>query len=126
MAGVSFIIHKGARILYEDFASMNNDEEELAILKKGREIIDQQPEKSVLALLNVKNTNFSPKVTQTLKEYAKANTPYMKFAAVYGIEGLKEILFKSVMLFTGRKNIAIFKTLEEAKDFLADYNQKNP
>lgn len=126
MAGMSFITHKGVRILYEDFESVSTDEEGLALLKKGREIIDQQPEKSVLALLNVKNTKFSPTVTQALKEYAKLNTPYMKFAALYGIEGLKEILFRSVMLFTGRKNIASFKTLEEAKDFLVAYHLKNP
>jgi hypothetical protein len=121
MAGMSFITHKGVRILYEDFSSVVNEDEALALMKKGREIIDQQPEKSVLALLNVKDTKFNPDVTKALKEYAKLNTPYMKFAAVYGIEGLKEILFKSVIAFTGRKNIAVFKTLEEAKDFLVDY-----
>jgi hypothetical protein len=126
MAGVSFIMHRGVKILYEDFSSVDNENEAFALLKKGREIIDQQSEKSVLALLNVKDTKFSPTVTKALKEYAKANTPYMKFAAVYGIEGLKEILYRSVITFTGRKNIALFKTLEDAKDFLADYNYKNP
>ncbi len=124
MAGVSFITYRGVRILYEDFSSVDNEDEALALLKKGREIIDQQPEKSVLALLNVKDTKFNPKVTNALKEYAKANVPYIKFAAVYGIEGLKEILFRSVITFTGRKNLALFKTLEEAKDFLVDNNYK--
>lgn len=126
MAGMSFITHKGVRILYEDFESVATEEEGLALLKKGREIIDQQPEKSVLALLNVKNTKFSPTVTQALKEYAKANTPYIKMAALYGIDGLKEILYRSVIAFTGRKNLVICKTLEEAKDFLVDYHYKNP
>jgi len=126
MAGMSFITHKGVRILYEDFASVSTDEEGLALLKKGREIIDQQPEKSVLALFNIKNTNFTPTRTKALKEYAKANTPYVKMAVVCGVDGLKEIVYRSIIAFTGRKNLVICKTLEEAKDFLVDYHDKNP
>jgi len=52
----------------------------------------------------------------------KANTPYIKCSAVYGVEGLKEVIFNGILSFTGRKNLVLFKTLEEAKDFLA--NQK--
>jgi len=32
---------------------------------------------------------------------------------------LKEIIFKSVLAFTGRKNLVLCKSLEEAKDVLA-------
>jgi hypothetical protein len=126
MAGVSFITYKGVKILYQDFSSLHSDEEGFALMKIGREIIDQQPEKSVLALFNIKNTNFTPTRTQALKEYTKANTPYIKMAAVCGVDGLKEIIYRSIIAFTGRKNLVIRKTLEEAKDFLVDYHDKNP
>lgn len=72
----------------------------------------------MLALVNVGHANFDMFVTSDLKEFVKSNAPYIKFAAVYGVEGLKEIIFRSVPVFSGRKNIAIFRTLEEAKDFL--------
>ncbi|MGB5218092.1 MAG: hypothetical protein WBN66_07320 [Smithella sp.] len=64
MAGISFITHKGVKILYED-------------------------------------------------------APYIKCAAVYGVDGLKEVVFKSVLAFTGRNNLVLCKTLEEGKDYLA-------
>lgn len=72
----------------------------------------------MLALVNVKDAKFDTSVTSALKEFVKANKPYIKFAAVFGVEGLKEIIFKSVLTFSGRKNIAVFNTLEEANDHL--------
>jgi hypothetical protein len=35
------------------------------------------------------------------------------------VEGLKEVIYRGILAFTGRKNIVLFKTLEEAKDHLA-------
>ena len=118
MKDVTFLTHKGVRILYEDLENAKQ-EDVLPWIERAKGVIRSQPEKSVLALLNVKNAKFDTEVTAALKEFAKGNEPYVKFAAVYGIEGLKEIIFKSVLTFTGRKNLVLCKTLEEAKDILA-------
>jgi len=121
MAGVSFITYNGVKILYEDY-SQSKPEEILPLLKKAQAIISEQPQNSILALVNVKGSNFNMEVTTALKDFVKANSPYIKYSAVYGVEGLKEVIFNSLLSFTGRKNLVLFKTLEEAKDFLA--NQK--
>lgn len=118
MKEISFITHKGVRILYEDLENAKS-EEVIPWIERAKVVMRSQPEKSVLALLNVKNAKFDSSVTSALKEFAKGNEPYVKVAAVYGIEGLKEIIFKSILVFTGRKNLFLFKNLEEAKDFLA-------
>ena len=120
MPEVSFITHKGIKILYENFENGKLDEM-IPLLEKAKAVIRSQPEKSVLALFNCKGGHFDKSVTDNLKEFVKGNEPYIKCAAVYGVEGLKEIIFKSVIMFTGRKNIALFKTLEEAKDYLVNY-----
>ena len=121
MAGISFITHNGVKILYEDY-SQSKPVEILALIEKSKAIISGQPQNSILALVNVKGSNFNLKVTTALKDFVKANTPYIKCSAVYGVEGLKEVIFNGILSFTGRKNLVLFKTLEEAKDFLA--NQK--
>ncbi|HQC20188.1 MAG TPA: hypothetical protein PLR13_12410 [Smithella sp.] len=118
MQEITFITYKGVKILYEDLENAKS-EEVVPWIERAKAVIRSQPEKSVLALLNVKNAKFDTEVTTALKEFAKGNDPYIKFAAVYGIEGLKEIIFKSVLTFTGRKNLVLCKTLEEAKDILA-------
>lgn len=117
MQEVTFITHKGVKILYEDLENAQI-EEVIPWIERAKVVIHKQPEKSVLALLNVKNAKFDSAVTTALKDFAKGNEPYIKFAAVYGIEGLKEIIFKAVLAFTGRKNLVLCKSLEEAKDIL--------
>ena len=121
MPEVSFITHKGIKILYENFEN-GKPNEIITWIEKAKAVIRIQSEKSVLALVNVKGASFDMSVTAALKEFVKGNEPYMKCAAVYGVEGLKEVIFNGVLSFTGRKNLVLFKTLEEAKDFLA--NQK--
>lgn len=117
MPEVSFITHKGVRILYENFSQVKSEEVD-DIIKKAKAIIHKESLNSILALVNVKDTHFDMTITSALKNFTKSNTPYVKFAAVYGVEGLKEVIYRGVLSFTGRKNIILFKTLEEAKDFL--------
>ena len=86
MQEITFITYKGVKILYEDLENAKS-EEVVPWIERAKAIIRSQPEKSVLALLNVKNAKFDTEVTTALKEFAKGNDPYIKFAAVYGIEG---------------------------------------
>ena len=117
MPEVSFITHKGIKILYENFEN-GKPNEIITWIEKAKAVIRIQPEKSVLALVNVKGASFDMSVTAALKEFVKGNEPYMKCAAVYGVEGLKEVIFNGILAFSGRKNLVLCKTLEEGKDFL--------
>ncbi len=117
MPEVSFITHKGVQILYENFENAKRDEI-LPWIEKTKDIIRSQPKKSVLGLVNVKGASFDPSIIAALKEFVKGNEPYMISAAVYGVEGLKEVVFGSVLTVSGRKNLVLCKTLEEGKDFL--------
>jgi hypothetical protein len=121
MPGISFITHKGVKILYED-VSNSKIEDIIPFIGGAKAIISSQPKNSVLALVNVKDANFNITITNTLKDFMKANAPYIKCAAVYGVDGMKEIIFKGILNVTGRKNLILCKTLEEGKDYLA--NQK--
>ncbi|MFA5321836.1 MAG: hypothetical protein WC373_04120 [Smithella sp.] len=119
MPDVSFITHKGVKILYEDFSN-GKPGELLPAIEKAKAVISSQPKKSILALVNVQGAGFDMSVTAALKDFVKGNEPYIKCAAIYGVEGLKEVIFKSILTFTGRKNLVLCKTLEEGKEFLAD------
>jgi hypothetical protein len=122
MPEVNFITHKGIQILYENFEN-GKVADILPWIDKAKAIIRSQPEKSVLAIVNVKGASFDMSVTAALKDFVKGNAPYMKCAVVYGVEGLKEVIFRSVLTFSGRKNLTLAKTLEEAKDFLINYKE---
>ncbi|MCE5210796.1 MAG: hypothetical protein LLG40_04505 [Deltaproteobacteria bacterium] len=117
MPDVIFITHKGVKILYENFEN-GKPGEIIPAIAKAQAVIHTQPPKSILALVNVRGAGFDMSVTAALKDFVKGNEPYIKCAAVYGVEGLKEVIFKSILTFTGRKNLILCKTLEEGKDFL--------
>jgi hypothetical protein len=126
MPEISFITHKGVQILYENFENGKPDEI-LPWIEKAKPVIRSQPDKSILALVNVRGASldmFDPSITAALKDYLKGNDPYIKCAAVYGVEAeLMQVIFKTVKIFSGRKNVALAKTLEEAKEFLINYQE---
>lgn len=115
--GVSFINHKGKKILLIDFSG-RKAEEVINIIAEAKELIKKQPEKSLLTLTDGTNTRFDPKVAEGLKEFAAHNKPYVRAGAVVGITGIVKIVYNAVMKFSGR-NLPAFDDIETAKDWLA-------
>jgi hypothetical protein len=120
MPGISFITHKGVRIAYQDWSNSKPDEI-LILIEKAKAMVAIQPKNSVLSLINVEGASFNLAISNALRDFAKTNTPYVKFSAVYGVQGLQEVIFRSLITLTGRKNIALVKTLEEGKELLANH-----
>ena len=117
MAGVDFIVHNDVKILYEDY-SETEPEELLGLIDKAQRMIATQPPHSVLALVNLKGAHYNKQVTDRMKEFVKANTPFIKTAAVFGMSNLQRVIYKGVLAVTGRKNLHVFASKEEALDFL--------
>jgi hypothetical protein len=120
MSGISFIPYKGARIVYQDW-SYSKPDVILDLIERAKGMVVLQPKNSALVLINVKGASFNLEITRALRDFARENTPYVKCSAVYGVEGLQEVIFKGILTFTGRKNIVLVKTLDEGKDFLANF-----
>jgi hypothetical protein len=117
MPAVKFIEHKGKKILLMDF-SYSNIEENFQALEKAKIIISKQPFYSVLGLVDVRGDIFNSELATAFKEFALHNKPYMKMSAVVGIEGIKRLIYQTVLMFTKRKNLVLQDTIEEAKNWL--------
>ncbi len=118
MERVYFIEHKGKKILIEDFTNLRAGEEYEKTLKFAQSTIAAEPQQSVLALFDASNCSFNNEMLTQMKEFTKANTPFIKKATVVGITGLLQVALSAVSKFSGREFIT-FKTREEALDFLA-------
>jgi len=88
-------------------------------LKFAKSTIAAEPQKSVLALFDATACAFNNDMLTQMKDFTKANTPYIKKATVVGITGLLQVALSAISKFSGREFIT-FKTREEALDFLAD------
>jgi hypothetical protein len=119
MPGYEWLRHKGQRIFYMNIAVKTSDELKQRI-ESMKPVIVKEPPKSILCLADVEGGNFSPDITQLVKEFAKHNEPYIKTTAIIGVEGLKQVIFNGVLLFTQRKNLVLKKSKQEALDWLVE------
>ncbi|HEX8430385.1 MAG TPA: STAS/SEC14 domain-containing protein [Longimicrobium sp.] len=118
LARVRFIEQRGKRILLIDFSGLQTTEEILAEVETARALVATQPPASLLTLTHVKGARYTPPVMEALKGLAAANKPYVRAAAVVGMEGLHRVLFRAVILFS-RRNIEAFDSMNEAREWLA-------
>jgi hypothetical protein len=120
MERIQFITHKDKRVLLEDFTNMKPGAEFSETIQKAQALIAKQPPKSVLALFDATGTTFNNEVLAQMKEFTKANTPYVKLATVVGITGITNIALAAVSKFSGRE-FHSFKTRAEALEYMATH-----
>ena len=116
-----FVKHKGQSILCIDLSNsrLADKAEYFEILQLAKKIIARQPPKSVLTFTNVQGSQFDREIVKELKEYTKHNRPYVKKAAIMGIEGLQATIYLAVMKFS-KRNIPLFDDKESALDWLVE------
>ena len=119
MAEVKWIEHKGKKIFLMDFIYTEVADLMKAINDAKTEIA-KQPLASVLGLVDVSDSAFNKDVAEALKDLSMANKPYIKMSVVVGVEGIKKVIYQAVLRFTGRKNLVLRNTRQEAMDFLAE------
>jgi hypothetical protein len=118
MERVAFTTYKGKKILVEDFTAMKGSPEFFDQLKYAQNTIAAEPAKSVLAVFDVTNTHYNTEMLSAVKDFTKANSPFVKAAAVVGIEGLLKIALTAVGTASGRPFIT-FPDRQAAMDWLA-------
>ena len=120
MSEAKFIEHKGRRILLMDFSNTREKENVLDTCERIKELARREPPESVYGLVDISNSPFDTEIAQALKETAKHNKPYMKVTATVGVHGVRMVILRAIMAFSGRKNFVLKDTREEALDWLAE------
>jgi hypothetical protein len=114
---VRFIEHKGKRILFHDFSGFTDPAEAVAIIAQSRPIVAAQPPRSLLTLTTVRGSRFNKDVINALRELGIHNGPFVRHAAITGLSGLQNVVFRTTSLLSGR-TLKPFSSMEEAKEWL--------
>jgi hypothetical protein len=114
--------HCGRKILLQDFSRVTDLEEALRIIAAATAFVDEEaartPGLALLFLTDIEGAHFDERVVKAMQELAKHHKPYVKASALVGLTPLKRVMYRMVMMVTGR-NISTFETREQALDWLA-------
>lgn len=119
---IRFVLHRQRRILLYDFTNLPDTRDVLELIQFARKIVAQQSANSIFTLTDISDSHYDRHVTVALQELAKHNKPYVIAGAAVGVAGLQKVIFRSILAFSGRKNISLFDRREEALDWLAAYS----
>jgi hypothetical protein len=116
-----WITHQGQAIFCYDYTGFGLDVAGLkAEMEAAQAVIEQQPENSMLILVDIRGTVVSREVSGLIKENARRTKPYAQKVAVVGVKGVVRVIADSIGRLTRGTPQAFFDDLEEAKDWLID------
>jgi hypothetical protein len=114
---VSFIQHKGKKILYADYSNCKTPQETIQVLEQTRNAYLGNNE-MFLALNNFSNAPSNTEYMELAKKYAKEYFDNRNIKeACFGLSGIKSILLSAYNLVVKNK-VLNFNTKEEALDYL--------
>ncbi|MGA1846109.1 STAS/SEC14 domain-containing protein [Deferribacter abyssi] len=118
MERLEILSHKGKIIIYLNFSEAT-PMEAYKLIEDGKKAIRTMQKNSVYTLVNVKNLNGGKDLQMALKDFAEHNKPYVKCGAVVGVTGWRKAVYSLILKLSGRKNLKLFDTIQEAKDWLS-------
>jgi hypothetical protein len=112
MERVKWIEANGKLILSVDYSGLKTIEEQSAVLEEQTRLANTAAS-GFYAIINFTNTTGSSELMDKMKKTAN-EAAHAEKAAVIGIDGIKGILFQGYLRVTGRKNMKVCGTEEEA------------
>ena len=114
---INFVTHDDKDILYCDFSTLMTNKF-IELLDECYEFIKTKID--LLILFDVTEASVFGDAFEHAKDFAKKIQPYRKKSALIGISAPKQMLLKSILLFSGSsKKVQAFSTKEDALDWLA-------
>ncbi len=117
MERISFVTHRGQRILFLDFTNCKA-EQVAEIADRVVPVIAQEPDGSVLLLADFTGAEFTREAVEHIKVAAAIDKPRIKRDAWVLDHNLPKALYESVRTFSTRE-FPIFNSRDEAMDYLA-------
>ncbi len=121
MDRVRFITHKDKPVLLIDYRNLTAaDEKELmAVIDERKRVVTAQPKGSVLTVVLMGKAHFGKEVLTKIKEANVWDKPFVRRAALVGVEPGQEEVIRAVDMFAHR-HWARFDTLQEALDWIVN------
>jgi len=109
---------EGKSFIYYDFSDFHLLEEYVKLMEEAKSVIVKYPMHWLLTITNITNIKFDTSVKEAVAEWMVFNKPFVISGAVIGVGGIKKIMADAVFTASGRSNMKIFRTREQAIEWL--------
>ncbi len=106
-------------VIIVDVENMKSEQTQEIVqnLQEASALVAKQPEKSVYIITIVANVKFNNDISNAFKQYASANTKYVKESVLVGLSGLQTVVFSAIKALT-KRDYHLVGTLVEAKKLM--------
>ena len=119
MGRVDFINHRGVRILHVDYSGLSDVRDVETVAAEATEVVTREEPHSILALIDVRDTRYSLRLTRSLGDVAVANSIWVRARAMLGLPREAGPAIRELAGFSG-KPTELFEDYEAAIDWLAE------
>ena len=112
--------HGGRTIVYIDFSGFKSNDEFLSLVEAGKPIISKYAENSIYTITDFADVKYDTATKKIVVDWMMHNKPYVRYAVVIGLDGIKRIMFKNIFALSGRKNIGVSASKEAAIQWLLE------
>lgn len=123
MERVRFITHQGKQVLLFDYRDLSDEDEILAMVEERKRVVTSQPKQSLLTIADLTGARFSRKTITKIKEANVYDRPFVRRAALVGVDDSQKAAVEAVNMFA-RRDWAMFATLAEALDWIVQEEEK--
>lgn len=117
MDRVRFIDYRGIPILFSDLSGIRTTAEIQRTVRHGSELLQTQPPRSVLVLVDVTGVEYSLEAFAVLQQSVAENRPFVRARAIVGLPSIATVPFQLVAGLSPSP-MAHFASMEEAKEWL--------
>jgi len=104
----------GNNFIYIDASNIRKNDDFIDLADSIKKIIAKYPDKSVYTIINIDGITFDTDTKQIFAECFEHHKQYVKYGAVIGLDGIKKIMFNGVVKCSGRENMHVCLSKEQA------------
>jgi len=108
----------GKNFVYIDFSGIKSHSEFKEAIDFTKPLISKHPRNSLYTVTNIENVRYNSNIKQVLLDYLDHKRDFVKYAAIFGLDGIKKTLATSLMKTCGRDGIIFTFSKEKAIELL--------
>jgi len=105
---------EGKNFVYINFSELESDESYIERIRLTMPAITKYPGNSIYVIANLDNVKFDSNTKKITADYIGQIKPYIRAAAVFGVDGIKKMMITTAMKMAGNINLYFGFSKEQA------------